>query len=146
MKIGHVHLKVRDLNRSEEFYIKLLRAKQTERLANQYSFLTMGSSHHEFALQEIVRAGKSPEADMVGLYHAAFEVETSAELLQAIEYLEVLGVEYAMVDHGISWAVYTQDPDGNGVEVYLDRRDSQSGKKVWGGISRGLTKHQIANG
>jgi len=144
MKIGHVHLKVRDLNRSEEFYLKLLGANQTERLDNHYSFLSMGPSHHELALQGIGSAGRLPHGDMVGLYHTAFEVENSAELLRAIERIEKLGVEYAMVDHGISWAVYTQDPDGNGIEIYLDRRHSESGKKVWGGISRSLSKHQIA--
>lgn len=143
MKIGHVHLKVRDLDRAEEFYRTLLGAKQTERLDHHYSFLSMGGAHHEVALQEIGPVAQNPTPDMIGLYHSAFEVNDTREFLSAIERMDELGVPCTLVDHGISWAAYTADPDGNGVEVYLDRRASIGGADAWKGTSRRLRKSEI---
>ena len=143
MNIGHVHLKVRSLERSEEFYLKLLGAKITERLNGHYSFLSMGEAHHEIALQAIGNSAHSPTQEMVGLYHSAFEVDSAEELSMTIERLEQLGAEFALVDHGISWAVYTSDPDGNGVEVYLDRRKMSGGVERWNGQSRRLKRQEI---
>ncbi|MCB0355151.1 MAG: VOC family protein [Bdellovibrionales bacterium] len=145
MKIGHVHLKVRNLKRSEAFYRELLGAHETERVNGHFVFLSMGESHHELALQEIGEAGRLPTPDTVGLYHSAFEVADSTELLTAIERVKQLETPYVLVDHGISWAVYFSDPDGNGVEVYLDRRDAPHGAKDWSGKSRKLSIHEIEN-
>lgn len=143
MHIGHVHLKVRNLNRSEYFYSRLLGATRTERLGNHYSFLSMGAAHHEIALQEIGSDAKQPSMEMLGLYHTAFEVGDPAELLASISKLGELTTEYALVDHGISWAVYTSDPDGNGVEIYLDRREVVGGTERWNGSSRKLSEQEI---
>jgi len=143
MKIGHVHLKVRHIGRSEDFYLNVLGAQRTEDLGEQYSFLSMGEAHHEIALQQIGDSAGSPSSGSVGLYHTAFQVADGAELLRAIERLEERRIDYALVDHGISWAVYTADPDGNGVELFLDRRGAPSGRKLWAGLSRTLSKKEI---
>jgi catechol 2,3-dioxygenase len=143
MKIGHIHLRVKNLKRAEDFYMKLLGASCSERVNNQYSFLSIGKAHHDIALQEIGELARHPTQDMVGLYHTAFEVSDAKELLKAIECLEGLGSEYSLVDHGISWAAYTSDPDGNGVEIYLDRRNAKGGSARWNGESRRLTKGEI---
>lgn len=145
MKIGHVHLKVKDLDRSEEFYSGLLGAIRTERLGKQYSFLSMGEAHHEIALQALGDAARPPAPHTVGLYHSAFEVRDAKELLGAVERLEGLKMHFALVDHGISWAVYASDPDGNGVEIYLDRRGKAGANELWRGQSRELDKEQIAS-
>ena len=79
----------------------------------------------------------------VGLYHSAFEASDVNELLAAVESLEALQHGYQLIDHGISWAVYSSDPDGNGVEVYLDRRGAPSGAQSWHGTSRRLAKEAI---
>ncbi len=143
MRIGHIHIKVRNLVRAEQFYRELLGAHVTERLGNQFSFLSMGTAHHEIALQAIGDDGNAPTADMVGLYHSAFEVAGPEELLAAILRLETLGAPFSLVDHGISWAVYSADPDGNGVEIYLDRRGAAGGKSVWAGSSWKLRREEI---
>lgn len=143
MKIGHVHLKVRNLERAVEFYSSLLGAKETERLDGHYVFLSMGEAHHEVALQQLGEHAMLPSEDMVGLYHSAYEVSGPQELLTALKKVEDLNTEFALVDHGISWALYTADPDGNGVEIYLDRRGAASGKEIWSGRSRRLSKREI---
>ncbi len=139
MKIGHVHLKVRNLERAERFYTFVLGASATERVAGCFSFLSMGESHHEIALQELGEFAKQPARDAVGLYHSAFEVSDLDELLSAVKRLDELGAAYSIVDHGISRAVYSSDPDGNGVEIYLDSRKSASGSRLWNGRSRALS-------
>lgn len=143
MRIGHVHLKVRNLHRAEEFYRELLGAQISERVGDTYCFLTLGSSHHELALQEVGESASISSSQMAGLYHTAFEVGDSAELLSAIERLDRRGISYVIVDHGISWAVYFADPDSNGVEIYLDRRIAADGRGIWGGVSRELSKGEI---
>ncbi|NDC36511.1 MAG: biphenyl-2,3-diol 1,2-dioxygenase [Proteobacteria bacterium] len=146
MRIGHVHLKVRNLDRAVAFYSALLGAKVTERLGQHYAFLTMGEAHHELALQALGDDAKSPPPHAVGLYHSAFEVASQGELAAAIERLKALGSRCDLVDHGISWALYTADPDGNGVEIYLDRRQAAGGAKSWNGQSYALDLETIKTG
>ncbi len=143
MRIGHVHLKVRDLERSEQYYKVLLGASETDRVNGVFSFLTLGQAHHDIALQEVGADAPLPEQGGVGLYHTAFEVDSAAELLKATNTLEALNTGYSLVDHGISWALYTADPDGNGVEIFLDRRQAESGVSSWNGRSSRLSKAQI---
>ena len=120
--LGHVHLWVRDLERSVAFYRDVLGLSVTERVGG-YAFLSAGEHHHDLALQAV-----GPDADGpgrgVGLYHVAFEVATPAALTTTHERLRERGVEVSPVDHGISRALYFDDPDGNGLEVYLDTRDA----------------------
>jgi len=142
-KIGHVHLKVADLERSVAFYSEVLGLDVSERVGGTYAFLTFGDEHHDLALQ--VRPGAEPApARALGLYHAAFEVDERAALAEVASRLERLGVPFSPVDHGISKALYFSDPDGNGVEVYLDTRHERT---AWGGVSDVFDPHAaIASG
>lgn len=135
MKLGHVHLKVRDLESAERFYGSVLGFRVTERVANRFVFMSLGTAHHDLALQRV--DGERPDADAVGLYHVAFEVENEEEFTSVVERLQQVCRATSLVDHGISWAIYGEDPAGNGVEVYLDRRASN--QQTWQGRSRELT-------
>lgn len=145
MKIGHVHLKVSNLERSEKFYQDLLGLRSTERLGEQFSFLTFGHAHHDVALQQIERNARQPDRSAVGLFHSAFEVENPEQFAEVISRIEEMNLSYSTVDYGISWAVYVSDPDGNGVEIFLDRRGTSQGRMIWGGESRRLNHASTAS-
>lgn len=118
---GHVHLVVSDLDRAISFYRDLLGLSVTEQQAN-YAFLSFGDHHHDLALQAHPSAS-SPPPNSRGLYHVAFELDTPAELRACYEWLQERGISVQSVDHGISKSLYFDDPEGNGVECYLDTRD-----------------------
>ncbi|MGK2907344.1 MAG: VOC family protein [Desulfuromonadales bacterium] len=144
MKIGHVHLKIRNLQRSIDFYQRYLDMQITEKLADSFVFMSAGQMHHELALQEVGEQAVSPQPHGVGLYHVAFEVPDHASLTAAYRKLKQGGVVTYPVDHGISWAVYFNDPDGNGVEVYWDTRRTEHGAEAWGGQNRLLSEAQLS--
>lgn len=137
-RIGHVHLKVRDLERSLAFYRRVLGLEVTDRAGHGFAFLSGGDAHHELALQEVGAGTGSPSRRSVGLYHTAWEVPDREAFADAREALEEAGVSAQAVDHGISWALYFRDPDGQGVEIYLDRRDAPDGSERWRGKTRPL--------
>lgn len=148
MRLGHIHLKVADLTAAERFYCDILGLKVEERVGDTFVFLTFGEAHHELALQEVRgAAGSSPVADggsnAPGLYHSAFEVGSEEELLSVLDRLTAHAIPYSLVDHLISWAAYTTDPSGNGVEVYLDRRNAPGGARSWNGRSARLVESAI---
>ena len=143
MKLGHVHLKVKNLEISEKFYTDLLGLKVVEKIKDHFLFLSFGDSHHDIALQSLGEHANIPLHNSVGLYHVAFEVDSITALVEALNKLENIKYPFSIVEHYISWAIYSHDPDGNGIEIYLDRRDSSTGKKVWNGISRELTKIEL---
>ena len=129
-KIGHVHLKVSDLRKAEGFYTKIFELKVSERVAN-YLFLTFGKEHHDLALQEHKNA-KHPTEDMTGLYHFAVELENLKLLANIYFKLKKYNINFSPIDHGISKTIYFSDPDGNGIEVYIDTRNE---RKEWRGMS-----------
>ncbi|MBI4546621.1 MAG: VOC family protein [Ignavibacteriae bacterium] len=141
--IGHVHLKVRDLERSIDFYTKVLNFKVTERVSNHYAFLTGGDAHHELALQNV--GSDAPESDPagVGLYHAAFEVPDRQAFAEVYKNLKAMGIEVSPINHHISWALYFSDPDGNGLEIYWDTRKEKKGAELWRGFSEVLKSETI---
>ncbi|MEA1932168.1 MAG: VOC family protein [Euryarchaeota archaeon] len=127
--LGHVHLKVTDLDRAVEFYTGLLDLAVTERHAS-FAFLSFGDHHHDLALQAH-KGASSPPPQSTGLYHVAFELDALAAVGDAYEWLADREITVSPVDHGISKAIYFDDPDGNGVELYVDTRET--GDERWNG-------------
>ncbi len=132
-KIGHAHLKVRDLQRSIDFYKRFLGLDVTEVVGNHYAFLTAGTYHHEIALQNVGPNAPQPPARGTGLYHVAFEVPDKGSFALAYRSLREAGITVLAVDHYISWAMYFDDPDGNGLEIYWDTRAEPGGRTLWHG-------------
>lgn len=131
--VGHVHLKVRDLEEAIAFYEGVLGLAVEER-HGRFAFLSFGERHHDIALQAVGEDAPGPSRG-VGLYHVAFEVDTPAELRAVYEAAEARGGQVSPVDHGISKALYFRDPAGNGVEVYLDTREAND-TWIWDGTNR----------
>ena len=142
-KIGHAHLKVRDLDRSVAFYERFLKLHVTERVSDHYVFMTGGAFHHEIALQAVGPHAPTPSSLGVGLYHVAFEVPSQRAFAEAFQALREAGVAVGAVDHFISWAMYFDDPDGNGLEIYWDTRGEPGGKPLWRGENVDLTPEQV---
>ena len=141
-KLGHAHLKVRDLDRAVAFYTRFFNLKLVERVGSDYAFLTGSDFHHELALNTVgVRAGQ-PSPHAVGLYHIAFEAPDKKAFAQAFKSLVEGGVAVAPVDHLISWAMYFDDPDGNGLEIYCDTR-AERRVALWQGRNEALTPERI---
>ena len=142
-KIGHAHLKVRDLDRAVAFYERFLRLRVTERVGDHYVFMTGGDFHHEIALQRVAADAPAPAPHGVGLYHVAFEVPSKRAFAEAFQALREAGVRVGAVDHFISWAMYFDDPDGNGLEIYWDTRGEPGGKPLWRGENEDLSPEQV---
>ena len=123
VRIGHVHLKVADLERSLGFYHDVLGFEVTQRLGNQAAFLSAGGYHHHIGLNTWESQGGSPpHRSATGLYHVAIVYPTRADLADALRKLQKAGIPLdGASDHGVSEALYLRDPDGNGVELYWDR-------------------------
>ncbi len=143
IKIGHAHLKVRDLQRSIDFYTRFLRLNVTEGVGNHYAFLTAGTYHHEIALQNVGADAPEPPSTGTGLYHVAFEVPDKRSFALAYHALMDAGIPVAVVDHYISWAMYFDDPDGNGLEIYWDTRTLPGGRPFWHGDNAPLKDETI---
>jgi catechol 2,3-dioxygenase len=124
--VGHVHLKVSDLDRAIAFYSDVLGFKVTQRYGAQAAFLSAGSYHHHIGLNTWESAGGyAPPPGTTGLYHVAFLFPDRVSLGQAIDRVLAAGIALdGAADHGVSEAVYLRDPDGNGVELYRDRPEA----------------------
>ena len=122
-RIGHVHLKVADLDRAIDFYSRVLGFELTLRLGEQAAFLSAGGYHHHIGLNTWESEGGSPPpVGATGLYHVAILYPTRASLAVALRRLIAAGVALdGASDHGVSEALYLRDPDGNGIELYRDR-------------------------
>lgn len=122
-RIGHVHLKVADLERSLEFYCGLLGFEITTRYGAQAAFISAGGYHHHIGLNTWYSKGMPAASQQgVGLFHTAILYPTRKDL--AIIYKRLLDARYPLTgasDHGVSEALYLNDPDNNGVELYWDR-------------------------
>lgn len=138
LKLAHIHLKVRDLERAVAFYTVLLGFKVSERVGKSYAFLSMSDAHHDVALQQVGAGAPAPPSHGVGLYHAAFEVPDRESLVRLYDKLREAGVSVVPSDHLVSWAIYFNDPDGNGLEVFWDTRDQPTGRSSWNGENRPL--------
>jgi catechol 2,3-dioxygenase len=125
--IGHVHLKVADLERALGFYCGVLGFELTQRFGTQAAFVSAGGYHHHIGLNTWEsRGGSPPPPNATGLYHLAILYPTRALLANALHRLLAAGIEIdGAADHGVSEAIYLRDPDGNGVELYRDRPKEQ---------------------
>ncbi|MCH8559039.1 MAG: VOC family protein [Balneolia bacterium] len=121
--IGHVHLRVSDLEKSISFYRDLLGFDLTTRYGAQAAFLSAGGYHHHIGLNTWQSEGAAPAPkNQPGLFHTAILLPTRKDLAQLVRRL--IDHDYPLMgasDHGVSEAVYLEDPDGNGVELYCDR-------------------------
>lgn len=122
-RIGHIHLKVSDLDRAVAFYRDALGFEVMQRYANQAAFLSAGGYHHHIGLNTWESAGgPAPAPGTTGLYHFAILYPNRMELARAFKRLLDHGVPIGGAsDHGVSEAIYLSDPDGNGIEIYRDR-------------------------
>ncbi len=122
-RIGHVHLKVADIDRALAFYCGVLGFELKMRFGDSAAFIAAGDYHHHIGLNTWESAGGSPAAPgTTGLYHLAILYPSRAALGNALQRLIDAGISLdGASDHGVSEALYLRDPDGNGVELYRDR-------------------------
>ena len=127
VSIGHVHLKVANLQRSLDFYCGVLGFELTLRFGAQAAFISAGGYHHHIGLNTWESAGGSPPPPgSTGLYHLAIVYPTRAALADALRRLIAANTQLdGASDHGVSEALYLRDPDENGVELYVDRPREQ---------------------
>jgi len=123
VRIGHVHLKVADLERALGFYCGVLGFDVIQRYGDQAAFISAGGYHHHLGLNTWEsRGGSPPPRGSTGLYHTAILYPTRAALADALRRLTAAGIPLdGASDHGVSQALYLRDPDQNGVELYWDR-------------------------
>jgi catechol 2,3-dioxygenase len=122
-RVGHIHLKVSDLDRAVAFYRDVLGFELQARMGDEAAFLAAGGYHHHVGLNTWQsRGGSPPPPGTTGLFHSAFLYPTRESLARAVRQVIDAGIELTGAsDHGVSEAIYLNDPDGNGVELYWDR-------------------------
>ena len=137
MTIGHVHLKVADIERALGFYRDVLGFEITQRYGTQAVFLASGSYHHHIALNTWESLGGSPPPHgSTGLFHLAILFPTRAQLADAVRKVTAAGIHLdGASDHGVSEALYLRDPDDNGVELYWDRPPDQWPRRADGELA-----------
>jgi catechol 2,3-dioxygenase len=127
VRIGHVHLKVADLDRALKFYCDVLGFELQQKFGTQAAFISAGGYHHHIGLNTWEsKGGRPPAPGTTGLYHVAILYPNRAELADAVRRLVAAEIELdGAADHGVSEAIYLRDPDGNGVELYRDRPEAE---------------------
>jgi catechol 2,3-dioxygenase len=136
-RIGHVHLKVADLDRAMAFYSGVLGFELTQRYGDQAAFLSAGGYHHHIGLNTWEsRGGTPPPAGHTGLFHTAILYPTRKDLADALRRVQAAGIALdGASDHGVSQALYLRDPDGNGVELYWDRPQEEWPRDAAGNLA-----------
>jgi len=136
-RVGHIHLKVANLDRAIAFYSGLLGFDLTQKYGDQAAFLSAGGYHHHIGLNTWESlGGTAPPPGHTGLYHSAFVFPDRKALAQVLKRL--MAAKYPLdgaSDHGVSEAVYLTDPDGNGVELYRDRDEADWPRDANGELS-----------
>ncbi len=137
VRIGHVHLKVADLDRALGFYRDVLGFEETQRYGRSAAFLSAGGYHHHIALNTWEsKGGSPPPPGSTGLYHTAILYPTRAALADALRRVLKAGLPLdGASDHGVSQALYLRDPDQNGVELYWDRPADEWPRTPDGGLA-----------
>ena len=136
-RIGHVHLKVADLDRALKFYCGVLGFDLIQRYGGQAAFISAGGYHHHIGLNTWESAGGSPPPPgTTGLFHLAILYPTRADLADALKRLAANGIQLdGASDHGVSEALYLRDPDENGVELYWDKPEDQWPRNADGSLA-----------
>lgn len=136
-RVGHVHLKVADLERAIAFYSGILGLDVTMRYGSQAAFLSAGGYHHHIGLNTWESLGGSPPPPgHTGLYHTAFLFPDRKSLARVLKRLVEAGYPLTGAsDHGVSEALYLDDPDGNGVELYRDRPEADWPRNADGSLA-----------
>jgi len=126
-RIGHVHLKVADIERALAFYCGVLGFDLMQRYGEQAAFISAGGYHHHIGLNTWEsKGGSPPPPGTTGLYHLAILYPTRADLADALRRLIANGIKLdGASDHGVSEALYLRDPDENGIELYRDRQEQE---------------------
>lgn len=137
VRIGHVHLKVADLERAIRFYRDVLGFELTQRMGRSAAFLSAGGYHHHIGLNTWESQGGPPPAPgTTGLYHIAILYPERRRLADALRRLVEAGIDLdGAADHGVSEALYLRDPDDNGVELYWDRPESEWPREADGSLA-----------
>ncbi len=137
VRIGHVHLKVADLERALSFYCGVLGFQLMQRFGASAAFISAGGYHHHIGINTWESLGGSPPPPgSTGLYHLAILYPSRAELGDALRRLAAAGIPLdGASDHGVSEALYLRDPDDNGVELYWDRPRDQWPRDAKGGLA-----------
>lgn len=145
--IGHVHLKVADLDRSLAFYVGVLGFQLTQRYGEQAAFVSAGGYHHHIGLNTWHSEGGTPPSPRnTGLYHLAIRYPTRPALARAVQRVVAAGVRLrGASDHGVSEAIYLDDPDSNGVELYWDRPEEEWPRAADGSLAM-TTQHLDLDG
>jgi catechol 2,3-dioxygenase len=141
-RIGHVHLKVADLDRALAFYCGVLGFELMQSYGQDAAFISAGGYHHHIGLNTWEsHGGRPPPAGTTGLYHLAVLYPTRADLADALRRLRAAGIPLTGAsDHGVSEALYLDDPDGNGVELYRDRPAAEWPRGPDGGLKIGTRR------
>jgi catechol 2,3-dioxygenase len=136
-RIGHVHLKVADLQRGLDFYVGVLGFQLMQKYGAQAAFISAGGYHHHIGLNTWESLGGSPPpAGSTGLFHTAILYPTRASLADALRRLIAAKIPLdGASDHGVSEALYLRDPDQNGVELYWDRPENEWPRDANGGLA-----------
>jgi catechol 2,3-dioxygenase len=146
-RIGHVHLKVADLDRALAFYCDVLGFELMQRYGAQAAFVSAGGYHHHIGLNTWEsRNGHPPARGTTGLFHVAIVYPTRAALADALRRLIGAGIRLdGASDHGVSEALYLRDPDENGVELYWDRAESAWPRNPDGTLNMGTLPLNLDN-
>src|SRR3954470_328062 len=144
-RIGHVHLKVSDLDRALAFYCGVLGFEITQRYGEQAAFISAGGYHHHIGLNTWEsKGGDPPPPGCTGLFHTAILYPNRAALADALHRVLSAGIQLdGASDHGVSEALYLRDPDQNGVELYRDRAEAQWPRKPDGSLAMFTRKLDI---
>ena len=146
-RIGHVHLKVADLDRALGFYCGVLGFELMQRYGAQAAFVSAGGYHHHIGLNTWEsKGGLPPPPGTTGLFHTAILYPTRAALADALRRVQAAGISLdGASDHGVSEALYLRDPDENGVELYWDRPQADWPKDDAGGLAMFTRRLDLAD-
>ncbi|MBB5221310.1 catechol 2,3-dioxygenase [Amaricoccus macauensis] len=146
-RIGHVHLKVADLDRAIAFYSGVLGFEIQQKFGKDAAFLSAGGYHHHIGLNTWESRGATPPPPgHTGLYHTAILYPTRADLADALRRLIAASIPLTGAsDHGVSEALYLNDPDGNGVELYRDRPEAEWPRDAEGNLAMVTRRLDLKN-